>query len=63
MQLLSPDMVKESVTKACTVTSSCKAQYFSGILSVDNMEWICTTCKNSIMSGVVKSINYLLQMR
>ena len=47
---------KESVTKACAISGAFNPQYFSGILSVDNMEWICTTCKRSITSGKIPKL-------
>ena len=47
---------KGSVTKASTISCPFKS-YFSGILSIDNTESICTTCKNSIVSGKVPKLS------
>ena len=47
---------KESVTKVYTFSDASYPQYFSGILSVDNVEWICTTCKKSFTSGKVPKL-------
>ena len=41
---------KESVSRVSANSNWYDAHYLSGKLSVDNTEWICITCKNSLIN-------------
>ena len=48
---------KHSVSEVKPPFSEKNKIYCSGLVSVDNKEWICITCKNSIQSGKVPKLS------
>ena len=48
---------KDSVTKVLANSNLSNSQYLSGKISVDNEEWICITCKNSLINNRVPKLS------
>jgi hypothetical protein len=53
---------KESVSDAGPLKKGNEI-YFTGVLSVDNTEWVCTTCRNNITKGKVPTLSVLNGMK
>ncbi|XP_053402924.1 uncharacterized protein LOC123548901 [Mercenaria mercenaria] len=54
---------KHSVTEVKYLICKEKERYVTGVISVDNKEWFCRTCKSSINSGKVPKLSVLNGMK
>ena len=50
---------KQSVSQVSSIKGSYDLQFLNGRLSVDGLEWICTTCKTSLLKNKVPKLSVL----